>query len=54
MVYHSNYLLFLCRALHLTLGRHVVTRLDNFRFKASARLGHDIAIDVRPKAGKDK
>jgi hypothetical protein len=30
-----------------------VTRLDNFRFKSSARLGHDITIEVvrREKAG---
>ena len=49
MVYHSNYLLFLCRALFPHVGRHTILRLDNFRFKASARLGHDIAITVKEK-----
>lgn len=38
-------------AIHRALGgRHAVLRLDNFRFKASARLGHDIEVEVTPKA----
>lgn len=38
-------------AIHRALGgqRHAVLRLDQFRFKASARLGHDIDVDVAPK-----
>jgi hypothetical protein len=57
MVYNSNYLLFLNRAIHRALGgkqRHAVLRLDGFRFKASARLGHDIEVEVTPKPLKDE
>lgn len=38
-------------AIHRALGgqRHAVLRLDNFRFKASARLGHDINVEVAPR-----
>ncbi|EKU22844.1 4-hydroxybenzoyl- thioesterase family active site protein [Nannochloropsis gaditana CCMP526] len=52
MVYHSNYLLFLSRALYSWLGRHVIVQLDNFRFKASARLGHDVMVDVTRTSDK--
>lgn len=54
MVYHSNYLLFLSRALYSLLGRHVIVQLDSFRFKASARLGHDVMVDVTRTSDKPR